>query len=444
MNAPEPLAFSRTRLTWQAYLTIAYYSYLLNALGPLTPFLRQELNLTYTQASFHFSAFALGIILMGFLTNWGVQHFGVRGMVWIGVFGMALGCLLLIFGWAAPVTVAGAFLMGFLGVTISALFSSALAEQHGVWRGVALVESTMIASLFATLSPVAVSFFAGTFLTWRAALALMLLGGGALWLVYGKDPLGLPSAPSVGAHLCVRPGSTHSSPGSTPRSTPTDAGTLRKEAPGGLPAAYWLYWSLAFLAEAAEFCVTFWAAEYLETGIGFTRANAVLGVSIFMGAVLVGRWGVSRLLRRSQEQHLLLNALFVALGGFLAFWLAPGGTLWGGILALAGLLVTGLGIAGLFPMINSLALSSAPDRMIEASGRISWAMGGSIFLMPLLLARLADSFDIRAAYAVELGLLLAAIGLLLVPTRSVGTPIGRSASSTGYTTRSVGTRKIKK
>jgi fucose permease len=387
MHTPEPLSFTRTRLTWQAYLTIAYYSYLLNALGPLTPFLRQELDLTYTQASFHFSAFALGIILMGFLTHWGVQRFGIHHMVWVGVSGMALGCLLLMFGQAAPVTIAGAFLMGFLGVTISALFSSALAEQHGIWRGVALVESTMIASLFATLSPVAVSFFAGTPLTWRAALALMLLGGAALWLAYGKDPLGSSPAPSEG--------------------TPPD----QKSNAGGLPATYWLYWGLAFLVEAAEFCVTFWAAEYLETGIGFARANAVLGVSIFMGAMLAGRWFVSRLLRRSQEQRLLLIALLVALAGFLAFWLAPGGTLAGRILALAGLLVTGLGIAGLFPLVNSLALSSAPDRMIEASGRISWAMGGSIFLMPLLLARLADSFGIRAAYGVELGLLLAAIGL---------------------------------
>jgi fucose permease len=245
----------------------------------------------------------------------------------------------------------------------------------------------MIASLFAALAPMTISFFAGTPLTWRAALALGLFAAPALYLVYGKNRLGAQT-PSTEA-------------------VPADEKPVSK----GLPFTYWLYWGLVFLVEAIEFCIAFWAADYLETVTGFSKANAALGVSAFMAAMLTGRWLVSRLLRRAQEQRLVLASLSIALVGFLAFWLAPAGTPFGSVLALLGLLVTGLGIAGLYPMINSLALSSAPGRMIEASGRLSLAIGSSIFLMPLLLARLADAVGIQGAYSLELALIGAAFVL---------------------------------
>src|SRR5512133_2282080 len=105
MTIEEPTTFIRTRLTWQAYLTISYYSYLLNSLGPLTPFLRDEMGLSYTLASFHFSAYSLGVIVTGLVMNWAVQHLGVRRTLWSGVFGMALGTLLLVAGRSPVITI---------------------------------------------------------------------------------------------------------------------------------------------------------------------------------------------------------------------------------------------------------------------------------------------------------------------------------------------------
>lgn len=388
MTIEEPTTFIRTRLTWQAYLTISYYSYLLNSLGPITPFLRDELHLSYTVASFHFSAYALGVIATGIVMNSVVQRLGQRPLVWIGVFGMALGTLLLVAGRTPAVTIASAFIMGLLGVLISALFSSALAEQHGTFRAVALTESTMIASLFAALAPISVSFFARTPLTWRAALVLMLLAAPVLWLIFRNERVDRIPEQQAAAN--------------------PDAGPL--------PQAYWLYWVLAFLVEAIEFCIIFWASDYLEKVTGLSKANAALGVSAFIGAMLTGRWLVSRLLLRSQEQRLLIISICIATLGFLGFWLAPGGTAAGTVMALIGLGIAGLGIAGLYPIINSLALSSAPTRMVEASGRISLAVGSAIFLLPLLLARLADWFGIRSAYGLELALLVSAMLLAsLVP-----------------------------
>ncbi len=57
--------FIRNRTTWLGYLMQAFYGYFLNIFSPITPFLKQELNLSYTVSSLHFSAFALGIIGAG-------------------------------------------------------------------------------------------------------------------------------------------------------------------------------------------------------------------------------------------------------------------------------------------------------------------------------------------------------------------------------------------
>ncbi|MGZ3461384.1 MAG: hypothetical protein ACXU86_23075, partial [Archangium sp.] len=57
--------FHRDRLTWLAYALLAFYGYFLNILGPITPFLKEELGLSYTVSSLHFTAFAVGILLIG-------------------------------------------------------------------------------------------------------------------------------------------------------------------------------------------------------------------------------------------------------------------------------------------------------------------------------------------------------------------------------------------
>ena len=58
------ITFHRDRFTWLAYLLLALYGYFINILGPLTPFLKDELGLSYTVSSLHFTAFAAGMLLV--------------------------------------------------------------------------------------------------------------------------------------------------------------------------------------------------------------------------------------------------------------------------------------------------------------------------------------------------------------------------------------------
>jgi hypothetical protein len=45
--------FVRTRFTWLAYILLGYYAYLQASVGPLMPFLRSELHMSYTLEGLH-------------------------------------------------------------------------------------------------------------------------------------------------------------------------------------------------------------------------------------------------------------------------------------------------------------------------------------------------------------------------------------------------------
>jgi fucose permease len=92
--------------------------------------------------------------------------------------------------------------------------------------------------------------------------------------------------------------------------------------------------------------------------------------------------------------------------GFLLFW-STRNTFAG----LAGLFITGLGVANFYPLILALAISSANGNTTQAGARATLASGTAILILPLMLGGLADSTGIHQAYGIVLLLL---IGILLI------------------------------
>src|SRR5678815_3454811 len=111
-------AFQRDRFTWLMYVSLAFYGYFLNVLGPITPFLKDELQLTYTVSSFHFTAFAIGILLIGAGGHLLIQRIGKQRSLWLGLFGMSLSAGVLLMGKSPIVTISASFLMGLIGSLI--------------------------------------------------------------------------------------------------------------------------------------------------------------------------------------------------------------------------------------------------------------------------------------------------------------------------------------
>ena len=383
-----PQTFHRDRFTWLTYLSLAFYGYFLNILGPITPFLKDELHLTYTVSSFHFTAFAIGLLLVGVGGHLVIQRIGRQRSLWLGLFGMSLSTLLLIIGKNPIITIGASFLMGLIGSLILAIVPSALSDQHGEMRAVALSEANVIASLFATSAPLLVGWFAHSIGDWRWALGIMASTPIIMFLIFGKDSS--PSATSV----------------------ITEPNQINQP----LRALFWVYWVAIVLGVSVEFCMIFWSADYLEHVLGMIKADAAQAVSLFLAAMILGRILGSRLVQRYSTRAVVTVSIFIAAIGFLLFWRSENI-----LIGLSGLFITGLGVANLYPLILSLAISAADENTVQAGARATLASGTAILALPLILGRLADMVGIRSAYGV--------VVLLLVSVFVINQIAGRVSSA---------------
>ena len=381
--------FHRDRFTWLAYLSLAFYGYFLNVLGPITPFLKDELRLTYTVSSFHFTAFAIGILLIGLGGHWVIQRIGHQRSLWVGLFGISLSAFLLLIGRNPVITVGASFLMGWIGSLILAVVPAALSDQHAELRAVALSEANMIASLFATAGPLLVGWFAHSVGDWRWALGIIAFIPILMFPLFGKD----------------------SSPASTsiivkPQTSPT------------LPLLFWIYWIAIVLGVSVEFCMIFWGADYLEQVLGMAKADSAQAVSLFLAAMILGRVLGSRLVQQVPTRSVVTISILIATIGFLVFWKGNSR-----LLGLSGFFITGLGVASLYPLILSLAIGSAQGNTVQAGARATLASGTAILALPLALGRLADAIGIQSAYGLVILLLASVLFIILMAGRISPTPI---------------------
>lgn len=374
--------FHRDRFTWLAYLSLAFYAYFLNVLGPITPFLKDELQLTYTVSSFHFTAFAVGMLLVGFGGHLVVRQIGRQRSLWMGLFGLSLGAMLLLLGRSPVVTIGACFLMGLIGSLILIIVNAALSDQHQDQKAIALTEANVIASLFSTAAPLLVGWFAQWSGQWRLALGIIAFLPIVMFLGLRKD-----TVPAI------------ASDGSTPNSHARP-----------LPALFWLYWFALFCGVAVEFCIVFWSADYVEQVLGVAKAGAAQAVSLFLAAMIIGRVAGSRLVQRFSTRLVVTVSIVLAAVGFLLFWRAERSSM-----GLAGLFLTGLGVANLYPLLLSLAISAANGNTVQAGARATLASGMAILALPLALGRLADSAGIRPAYGIVVLLL---VGIFLIHWRA--------------------------
>jgi fucose permease len=365
--------FHRDRFTWLAYLSLAFYGYFLNVLGPITPFLKDELQLSYTVSSFHFTAFAVGILLIGVGGHLLIQRIGKQRSLWLGLFGMSLSALLLLIGKTPIITIGASFLMGVIGSLILAIVPAALSDQHGEMKAVALSEANVIASLFATAAPLLVGWFAQSIGSWRWALGSMASIPILMFIALGRN-----SSPVT-----------------------TSAGVEPDQASQPLPALFWIYWLAIVLAVSVEFCMVFWSADYIEQILGLIKADAAQAVSLFLAAMIIGRILGSRLVQRFSTRAVVMVSIIIAATGFLFFW-RTGNPLIG----LSGLFITGLGVANIYPLILSLAINAANGNTVQAGARATLASGTAILALPLILGGFADAVGIRLAYIVVLLLLI--------------------------------------
>lgn len=379
--------FTRDRVTWMAYFTLAYYSYLQTILGPLMPFLGTELDLSYTLRGMHLSLFALGMVTAGLTADRAAARFGRRIVFWGGGAGMAASAICLTLARVPVLTIASSLGMGLFGSFTLIMIQAILSDRHQGRRAIALTEANVAAAVSATLAPMMVSFNEGAGLGWRTALLI----GTSVWLIlaltYRTQPLPVSPPPrSTGDH---------------------------KQA---LPRIFWLYWLVVLLGVSVEWCMVFWGADFLENSVGFSKVTASGLMTVFFVAMVIGRIGGSRLTRTHSSATLLIYAILTVMIGFPLFWLLDTPAL-----NVMGLFLVGLGVANLFPLTLATATSLAPDQSNRASARVSFGAGIAILAAPQVLGTAADVSGIQGAYAIAAGF-IAATFVIAVIARQAARP----------------------
>lgn len=390
-NTSSP-AFVRDRLTWLAYGMLGFYGYYMASFGPIVPFLRAEFHLNYTVSGFHLSAYALGVVLTGVFGERVTRRLGRRQTFWGGAAGMVVGTLGLIGGWSVLVTLPSMFVMGLSGGLLLITIQAMLADRHGAQRTIALSEANVVASLSGSMGPLALGAAQRLGIGWRSALALMVVVLiAAFWA--GRRVV-IPDAADIAG-----------------MSGPT----------ANLSRTFWLFALIIFVCVAIEWCVLFWAAEFLVQVIGLSTTAAAIAVSLFLGAMLVGRLVGSIIARAMPATRLLALALGLVAIGFPILWLAHGD-----VINVIGLCLTGIGVANLYPVSLALAMNAAPHQANVASARLTLCSSLATLTLPFGLGWLADQIGIARAFGVVPGLLGCALVLLIVAQRVP--PLGEAAA----------------
>ncbi|MDH2415762.1 MFS transporter [Nocardioides sp. CER19] len=376
------MGFRRDRLTWVAYVLLAWFAFLQATPGLVIPHLRDELHMSYAVGGLHVAAFAAGSTLAGVVSARVETRIGRRRLLWSAAGCMAAGAVGLTVGRVAAATVGSVLVMGVGGGLLLATVQALLADHHGERRAVALTEANVAAAVAYVVLTGALSLAALIGAGWRAAVLASLLVPTVAWWRDRRLAVEAPAPP--------------------------------EKAAGRLPVVVWLATAMLFCTTAAEWCVTSWGSSFVETAADVSSDTAVSLMSAYFAGFVLGRTLGSALTRRHLPPRLLAGALVLAAVGFAVLWPARSP-----VQAVVGLLLVGTGIGNLFPLGLAVTVGLVPGRSALASGRAVVATALAGLLAPLTVGTLADTTSLTAALAVvPAALALAAVALALVAVAS--------------------------
>jgi MFS family permease len=368
------MSYRRDTFTWTAFGALFAFGYLMAILGPALPYIRSAEGIPYLVGVLHQVAWAIGGGLAGVLSTRGRIRLGRRAMIAIGIAGGALAGLALGYGEIAPVTIAGAFLMGLLATLALIRVWAALADAHAARRAVAMTEGEVAVSLAGVAAPLLIAALAATAATWRLAFAIGTVTGLAAAAAVLRTHFPAPK-PALGER--PRRG----------RAQPTLV--------------------IIFAIVALEFALSFWLASYLNDDVGLARDTAVALVSGLYASNLLGRVTASRLARTQTPERLLVIALGTVLAGLPFLLAATSATA-----VVPGIMIVGTGIGALFPLTSSLHIQASGRTADSALGQTMTVAAFGQTTGPLVAGAIAQVSSLRAGLLVLPVLtLLAATGL---------------------------------
>jgi fucose permease len=360
-----PRRLSRGYSTWLLYMVFSCMAFLLNGMGAVLAPLQKELGVSRGEVAFYPSLFAVGLLVVGLAGGAFVGRIGRTAALRLSMAGMMLGGLLI----AAPSRVAtllGALLLGLGAALLIQLVPAVLAALQPRAPAATIGEANGLASAASVLAPLAVATALAAGLGWRTGyLVAPLVALAALtWPVWR---LVLPDAPSS----------------ITASESSTAAPMLGR-------------WVDLLLSVSVEFCFVFWAASAVIAWDHASASQAPAVASLFLVGMAATRGMSALIIRRMPDARVLVLAcIAIATAGFALFWATPSIGLAG-----AGLLLSGLGIALLYPTTVNRVVAAWPQAPDRAAARAALASGIAIGGAPFLLAQLSDAMGLRTAFLI--------------------------------------------
>lgn len=374
--------FRRDHYTLYLYLLSVVCGFHQAVLGSVTPFLRDELQLTRTAIGWHFSLYALGLFTTGFIVTWCARRISPRTLLLTTTGLVALVVAIFALPMTPALTLAMSLVLGLVGGAMQIAIQESLARHHGEHSGVAITEGCVFAAIGVFAGPLFVSLAVEAGLGWRMAMVVPLIALLPLSLMVPKTLARVP----VG------------------REQTTD-GAGNVTAARRLPLAAFLMFGMIFLGISAEWGIGFWGAQFLEERLMVSAATGVALMSVYFGGTIVGRIAVSRLLLRFEISTILIWAIVLGGVGLVALWLLP-------VLAAAAvaLAVAGACLGNFFPLILSIATRQPPEFLSKISAGATQSVGLALLLAPLLLGSIGD----KAGLVNAVGLLAVVPPVMLV------------------------------
>ncbi|GAB4046678.1 MFS transporter [Catellatospora paridis] len=400
---------SRDLATWLIYLQLGLWGYFNYGFGPIVPLLRDEQGTSAAVAGLHSTAIAVGAVAGGALYPHLSRRFGRGPVLWACQAVIAAGVLgfVLLPAYFA-VTIGLTMVIATAGIAAIGGIVSALSERHGPAGPAAISEANAVACAAGLVAPLLIGGAMRAGLGWRAGLALLValialvaviakikgvrIPSGLATSAPQPAPVPVDGVPAVSVLADGLPVATVPVDGPPTASAPAGGSRARGSRPP-LPAAYWLAWGMMTVTGAVEVVLSMWTAEVLRDQVGMSAGGATAVMSAIVGGMFAGRLAGARIALRLPSIPLYLGALVLSLAGFTVFWGAGSAAV-----AVAGLIIVGLGNAMHYPLAISLAVAAAPGQADRAAGVASYSMAVSFGAGPLLLGLVADQVGAHTAF----------------------------------------------
>jgi predicted MFS family arabinose efflux permease len=280
-----------------------------------------------------------------------------------------------------------------------------LAVHHGPASASAVSEANGVGALFGLAAPLAVGATVAAGWGWRPAVAATALLVVLACVLTGRLPargalgrpepvlLDLPVDPEVDP----RAGATVDARDDA-RGDATAPGVTGSAPPRGrarFSRAYWYFWWAMLAAIAVENTTTFWVADLVGQRTGAGPGIATAALAGLVAGMALTRFTLPRLLRRRSSETLLVGAFLFAAVGWALVWTATTTPV-----ALAGLVVAGLGYGAQYPLAITAVLRASSGRPDQAQASASLGLGLAVGIAPFLLGAIADRVGTHAAFLV--------------------------------------------